>query len=68
MIWGLGIYNLFCEIFKFRDFKKASINFTKSIIANVFAILKYFMKQTIYSDYPDHALRNDIQHVQILIV
>ena len=63
VIWRLRIFNLFCEIFRFRDFKKAFINFTKSIIVNVFEIFKYFMKHTTYSDSPDHALQNNIQHV-----
>ena len=42
------LWNLFCEIFKFHDFKKAFI---------------YFAKQTIYSDSPDHMLQNAMQHV-----
>ena len=63
VIWRLQIYNLFREIFKFRDFKKAFMNFTKSIIVHIFAIFQYFAKQTIYSDSPDHVLQNDIQHV-----
>ena len=53
--WRLRIYNLFCEIFKFRDFKKAVLNFAKSIIAHIFAIY------TVYSDSSDHVLQNDIQ-------
>ena len=32
-------HNFFREIFKFRDFKKAFMNFARSIIARVFAIL-----------------------------
>ena len=48
VIWRLRIYNLFCQTFKFRDFKKAFIDFMKSIVVNVFTIFKYFMKQTIY--------------------
>ena len=42
MIWRLGIYKLFREIFKFRDFKKAFMNLMKSIFAHTFAIFKYF--------------------------
>ena len=41
------------------------MNFAKSIIANIFAIFKYFAKQSVYSDSPDHVLQNDTQHVQI---
>ena len=36
------MYNLFCEIVKFRDFKRAFLNFAKSFIAHIFAIFKYF--------------------------
>ena len=54
LIWKLRIYKLFREIFKFRDFKKAFLNFAKSVIAHILAILKHFTKQTIYSDSPDH--------------
>ena len=62
VFWRLRIYNLFREIFKFRDFKKAFMNLAKSIIAHIFAIFEYFEKQTIYSDSPDHVLQNDIQY------
>ena len=55
--WRLRTYNLFREIFKFRDFKRAFLNFAKSIIAHIFAIFKYLAKQTIYSDSPDHVLQ-----------
>ena len=63
VIWRLQIYNLFHEIFEFCDFKRAFLNFTKSIIAYIFAIFKYFAKQTIYSDSPAHVLQNDVQRV-----
>ena len=59
VIWKLRIYNLFREIFKFRDFKKAFMNFAKSIIVHIFAIFEYFAKRTIYSDFPNHVLHND---------
>ena len=39
------------------------MNFAKSIIAHIFAMFKYLVKQTIYSDSPDHVFQNDIQHV-----
>ena len=58
VIWGLKMYDLFREIFKFRGFKKAFMNFAKFIIAHIFAIFKYFVKQTIYSDSADHVLQN----------
>ena len=63
VIWRLRIYNLFREIVKFRDFKKVLLNFAKSTIAHIFAIIEYFAKQTIYSDSPDRVLQNDIQYV-----
>ena len=56
VIWRLRIYNLFREKFKFRDFKKAFMNFAKSIIAHNFMIFEYFAKQPIYCDCPDHVL------------
>ena len=39
------------------------MNFAKSMIAHIFAIFKYFAKQTTYSDSPDYVLQNGIQHV-----
>ena len=59
----LRVYRFFREIFKFRDFKKAFMNFAKSIIAHIFVIFKHFAKQIIYSDSSDYALQNDVQHV-----
>ena len=38
------------------------MNFVKSVIADIFAVFKYFVKQIIYFDSLDHALQNDIQH------
>ena len=38
------------------------MNFVKSVIVHIFAVFKYFAEQIIYSDAPDHALQNDIQH------
>ena len=58
-----NIYNFLREIFKFLDFKKAFMNFAKSIIAHIFVIFNYFTKRTIYSDSPDHVLQNDMQHI-----
>ena len=54
------MYNLFREKFKFRGFTKASKNFAKYIIAFIFAKFKYFAKQIIYLESPDHPLQNDI--------
>ena len=63
VIWRFRICSLFREIFKFSDFKKALMNFAKSIIAHIFAMFGYFAKQTIYSDSPDDVLQNGIQYV-----
>ena len=60
VIWRFQIYNLFREIFKFRGFTKAFTNFAKYIIAFIFAKFKYFAKQIIYLESPDHVLQNDI--------
>ena len=60
IIWRFQIYNLFREKFKFRGFTKAFKIFTKYIIAFIFAKFKYFAKQIIYLESPDHLLQNDI--------
>ena len=59
VIWRFQIYNLFCEKFKFRGFTKAFTNFAKYIIAFIFSKFKYFAKQIIYLESPDHVLQND---------
>ena len=60
VIWRFQIYNLFREKFKFRGFTKAFTNFAKYIIAFIFAKFRYFAKQIIYLESPDHVLQNDI--------
>ena len=60
VIWRSQIYNLFREKFKFRGFTKAFTNFAKYIIAFIFAKFKYFAKQIIYLESPDHVLQNDV--------
>ena len=52
--------SLFREKFKFRGFTKAFTNFAKYIIAFIFAKFKYFAKQIIYLESPDHVLQNDV--------
>ena len=68
VIWRSQIYNLFREKFKFRGFTKAFTNFAKYVIAFIFARFKYFAKQIIYLESPDHVLQNDIWYVDILRV
>ena len=41
-------------------FTKAFKNFAKYIIAFIFAKFKYFAKQVMYLESPDHPLQNDI--------
>ena len=52
--------NLFREKFKFRGFTKAFTNFAKHVIAFIFAKFKYFAKQIIYLESPDHVLQNEV--------
>ena len=60
VIWRFQIYNLFREKLKFRGFTKAFKKFAKYIIAFTFAKFKYFAKQIICLESPDHLLQNDI--------
>ena len=60
VIWRFQIYNLFREKFKFRGFTKTFTNFAKYIIAFILAKSKYFAKQIIYLESPDHVLQSDI--------
>ena len=43
-----------------RGFTKAFTNFAKYVIAFIFAKFKYFAKQIIYLESPDHVLQNDV--------
>ena len=63
VIWRFQRHNLFRKIFKFRGFTKAFSNFAKLIIACIFAQFKYFAKQIIYLQSPDHAFQNDNREV-----
>ena len=54
------MYNLFREKIKFRGFTKAFMNFAKYIITFIFSKFKYFAKQIIYLESPDHVLQDDI--------
>ena len=46
----------FCEISKFRDFMDTLRIFEKTIFAHISAKSKYFAKQFILAEYPDHLL------------
>ena len=56
MIWRFKIYNLFREIFKFREDK--SNNVFREIRKS--AKFEFFAKQIIYLESPDHVLQSDI--------
>ena len=56
MIWRFRICNYFCEISKFRDFINTLRNFTKFLFAHVSEKFKYFAKQFIFTESPDHVL------------
>ena len=54
VLWRFRIFNYFCEISKFRDFINTLRNFAKSVFANISAKFKYFAKQFILTESPDH--------------
>ena len=56
VIWRFREYNLFREIFKFRENINTLRNFAKSVFAHIFAKFKYFSKQIIFLGSPDHML------------
>ena len=60
VIWRFQIYNLFREIFKFREDK--SNNVFREILKCFRKIAKFefFAKQNIYLESPNHPLQNDI--------
>ena len=60
VIWRFQIYNLFHEIFKFREDKSNNVfrEIRKCFRKN--AKFEFFAKQIIYFESPDHPLQNDI--------
>ena len=56
MIWRFRICNYFCEISKFRDFMNTLRNFAKSVFVHISWKFKYFAKQFILTESPDHVL------------
>ena len=48
--------NYFCEISKFRDFINTLRTFTKSVFAHISPKFRYFAKQFILTESPDHVL------------
>ena len=60
VIWRFQIYNLFREIFKFREDKSNNVfrEIRKCFCKT--AKFEFFAKQIIYLESPDHLLQNDI--------
>ena len=60
VIWRFQIYNLFREIFKFREDKSNNVfrEIRKCFLKT--AKFEFFAKQIIYLESPDHPLQNDI--------
>ena len=60
VIWRFQIYNLFCEIFKFREDKSNNVFREIRKCFRKTAKFEFFAKQIIYLESPDHPLQNDI--------
>ena len=56
----LEISNIPLEISKFRNFMNTLRNFAKFVLAHISTKFKYFSKQFILMESPDHVLQNDI--------
>ena len=56
VIWRFRICNYFREIFRFHNFMNVLRNFAKSVFAHIFTKFKYFSKQFILTESPDHVL------------
>ena len=56
VIWRFRICNYFCKISEFRDFINTLRNFAKSVFAHFPPKFKYFAKQFILTESPDHVL------------
>ena len=60
VIWRFQIYNLFREIFKFREDKSNNVFREIRKCFRKTAKFDFFTKQIIYLESPDHPLQNDI--------
>ena len=60
LIWRFRIHIYFLEIFKFRNSTNTLKSFAKPVFAYIFGQFKYFGKQDIFMESPDHMLQNDI--------
>ena len=54
VIWRFRICNYFCQKSKFRDFMNTLRDFAKYAFAHIPAKFKYFAKQFILTESPDH--------------
>ena len=59
VIWRFQIYNLFCEIFKFREDKSNNVFREIRKCFRKTAKFEFFAKQIIYLESPDDPLQND---------
>ena len=60
VIWRFQIYDLFREIFKFREDKSNNVFGEILKCFRKTAKVEFFAKQIIYLAFPDHSLQNDI--------
>ena len=60
VIWRFQIYNLFREIFKFREDKSTNVFREIRKCFRKTAKFEFFAKRIIYLESPDHPLQNDI--------
>ena len=60
VIWRFQIYNLFREIFKFREDKSNNVFREIRKCFRKTAKFEFFAKQIIYLGSPDHPLKNDV--------
>ena len=60
VIWRFQIYNLFRDIFKFREDKSNNVFREIRKCFRKTAKFEFFAKQIIYLESPDHPLQNDI--------
>ena len=60
VIWRFQIYNLFREIFKFREDKSNNVFRDICKCFRKTAKFGFFAKQIIYLESPDHVLQNDV--------
>ena len=68
VIWRFQIYNLFREIFKFREDENNNVFREILKCFHKTAKFKFFAKQIIYLESSGHLLQNDICYVRVLRV